>query len=116
MQIINSADPQEFGPVVYGHWCGSDAPAIVRRLAQRMKDRGSDTQYASARLVQETIAAGSDDSLGVGMWNAEATLTLEDSHGDAGCILIDCAKRFHCHCIGGYLKTGKDGFPMVPKD
>ena len=116
-QVVTSKG-DAVGPVVYGHWCGSDAPAIVRRLADRMAARPGDVEYASARLVQEVIATAPDTSLGVGVWNAPTLgggmserLTAEDSHGDAGVVLIDCGGGFKCECLGGYLRTGPDGFP-----
>lgn len=103
----------EFGPVLYCHWAGDQAPEIVRRLAKRMADRRGDIQYCSARLVQEAI--GDDSSaLSFGIWNADKMLTAEDSHGDAGVILID-TDTFRCECLGGYLETGADGFPKMRK-
>ena len=100
----------EFGPVVYCHWAGYRAPEIVRKLASRMKSRTGDMDYATARLVQECTANG-DGPLSFGVSNAAARLTAEDSHGDAGVVLIDC-DGFTCECLGGYLVTGPDGFPV----
>jgi hypothetical protein len=107
-QVVRGAD--EFGPVVYCHWSGARAPEVVRRLAERMKERRGDIDYASARLVQECTAADPDGALSFGVSNAPAQLTAEDSHGDAGVVLIDC-DTFKCRCLGGYLETGADGFP-----
>jgi hypothetical protein len=108
-QVINSKT-NEFGPVVYCHWSGSDAHDIVRNLAARMVGRGGDIDYATARLVQECI--GDDGgNLGFGVWNTDAQLTEGDSHGDAGVVLIDCADGFKCQCMGGYLVLGNDEFP-----
>lgn len=101
---------KEFGPVVYCHWSGARAPKIVRKLAERMLlHRAGDLDYATARLVQECIA-DDDGALGFGVSNAKARLTADDSHGDAGVVLIDC-NTFKCVCLGGYLVTGPDGFP-----
>jgi hypothetical protein len=100
----------EFGPVVYCHWSGYRAPEIARKLAARMASRPGDMDYATARLVQECTANG-DGPLGFGVSNAAARLTSEDSHGDAGIVLIDC-DSFKCECLGGYLDTGADGFPV----
>lgn len=111
-QVVNKADPAAFGPVIYGHWAGSNAPAIVRRLAERMADRAGDVDYATARLVQE-CTAGDDGALGFGVWNASARLTADDSHGDAGVVLVDCGDGFRCECAGGYLRNGSDGFPRL---
>ena len=108
-QVIDSVN-NRVGPVVYCHWSGDRAPEIVRNLAVRMVGRGGDLDYATARLVQECI--GNDPgNLSFGVWNATKQLTEEDSHGDAGVVLIDCAKGFRCECLGGYLHTDEDGFP-----
>ena len=110
-QVVSKTDRAKFGPVVYCHWAGDRAPAIVRALAERMADRPSDVDYATARLVQE-CTAGDDGALSFGVWNATARLTGNDSHGDAGVVLIDCADGFRCECLDGYLRTGPDGFPV----
>ena len=102
---------QSFGPVVYCHWSGARAPEIVRKLAARMADRTGDIDYATARLVQECTAPDPDGSHSFGVFNHPARLTSEDSNGDAGLVLIDC-DTFKCECLGGYLVTGPDGFPV----
>lgn len=101
MQCFSSKS-KEVGPVVYGHWCGSRGKEIVSNLAKRMKGREGDLSYSSARLVQETC--GDDDgNLSVGMWNADKLLTADDSHGDAGVILIDVDNDHRPTFLGGYL-------------
>ncbi len=107
-QVVRGAD--EFGPVVYCHWSGARAPEIVRKLAKRMDSRRGDIDYVTARLIQECTAADPDGALSFGVSNSPARLTAEDSHGDAGVILID-SDTFKCRCLGGYLETGADGFP-----
>lgn len=96
----------DFGPAVYAHWSGEAVPEIVARLAKRMENRRGDVEYASARLVQEAIY-NDDDATGFGITNIDHVLNESDSHGDAGCILIDC-ETFKVEALGGYLKT-KDG-------
>ena len=109
-QVVRTAS-KEFGPVVYCHWSGARAPEIVRKLAARMASRAGDIDYATARLVQECTAPDTDGALSFGVSNAKARLTADDSHGDAGVVLIDCS-TFKCECLGGYLVTGPDGFPV----
>lgn len=92
------------GPVVYGHWLGSEVPKIVSALQARMAARGNDVDYASARLVQEAIAAQSHDCLGVGIWNTTRLLTEDDSHGDAGVVLID-VRDWTVQYFGGYYRA-----------
>ena len=97
-----SSETNDFGPVVYGHWSGSDSKEIVGELKARMKSRQNDVEYASARLVQ--IMTGTDTgNTGFGIWNTDALLTAGDSHGDAGVVLIDVAKDHEATYIGGYL-------------
>ena len=87
MQCINKKTG-EFGPVCYGHWSGGDVHRIIERLARRMVERPDVVEYSSARLVQEMIVF-EDGCLGYGLWNTDRILTAEDSHGDAGVVLID---------------------------
>jgi hypothetical protein len=94
---------KEFSPVVYGHWSGSKAPAVVARLAKRMKGREGDVEYTAARLVQELVG-DAEGALSFGMWNAKAVLTAEDSHGDAGVVLIHAEPGgLRAEYLGGYL-------------
>jgi hypothetical protein len=92
------------GPAVYGHWLGSEAPKIVAALIKRMQSRCGDVDYASARLVQEATLAQGDPStcMDVGVWNVDHLLTPDDSHGDAGCVLIN-VDDWTVQYFGGYL-------------
>lgn len=101
----HSAKRGTFGPVVYCHWLGDHAPRIVNRLINRMRTRTGDVDYASARLVQECtlMQADPDATLGVGVWNTDHLLTAADSHGDAGCVLID-VDTWETTYLGGYLQ------------
>ena len=101
MQCVNKKTG-EFGPVCYGYYTGTDAPAVVERLARRMRERQNDVQYSSARLVQEMIAF-EDGCLGQAIWNADHILTAEDSQGDAGVVLIDVSDNHRPTYLGGYL-------------
>lgn len=104
---------EEVGPVIYCHWAGPEAPTFIRELAKRMKDRPGDLHYASARLAQIAMD-GDDGDLGFGIWNQPTRLTSEDSHGDAGCVVIRVDEGFKCDCRGGYLSTDPiDGFPVA---
>jgi hypothetical protein len=114
LQVINSKEPGEFSPVVYLHWAGDSVPDIVRELKRRMASRPGDTSYAAARLVQ--IAIGDDKgNISYGIWNAKKPLTKEQSHGDAGVVLIDCSDGFKCQCLGGYLVVDDEGLPALPE-
>ena len=106
-----SSKTGEVGPVIYGHWSGYDSADAVRRLAERMKPRQGDVAYSSARMVQELIGADDKECHGFGIWNEDKKLTKEDSHGDAGIILIDVDNEHRCECLGGYLTIGDDGLP-----
>ena len=105
----HSARSGKFGPVVYCHWLGDVAPRIVDRLVRRMHPRRGDVDYASARLVQEcTLAQGDHETsagscMGIGVWNADHLLTAKDSHGDAGCVLVD-VDTWQVDYLGGYLR------------
>ena len=107
MQCHDNETPPNFGAVLYCHWSGSEAPAIVAALRERMATRPDDVNYATARLAQ--AAMGSDDgNTGFGINNAPRLLTADDSHGDAGIVLINVANACSVTCFGGYLKA-EDG-------
>jgi hypothetical protein len=106
----------EFGPVIYGHWSGDRAPAVCQRIVERMASRPMDVEYTSARLVQEVVG---DDTgnLSVGLWNAKKVLTAEDSHGDAGVVLVKLEKDgIKFECFGGYLEVTPSGFVRIKDD
>lgn len=92
--------------MVYCHWSGRTAPLIVAALAERMKTRQGDLMYSNARLVQCAIA-NDDFNTGFGIWNADKLLTADDSHGDAGVVLIDVDNDHKATYLGGYLKGGE---------
>lgn len=101
----HSASRGTHGPVVYCHWLGDHAPQIVNRLINRMRGRSGDVDYSSARLVQECtlMQADPDTCMGIGVWNSDHLLTAEDSHGDAGCVLIN-VDNWAVSYVGGYLE------------
>jgi len=112
--VLQCYDKDEVGPVVYGHWSGQDALAAVERLRQRMATRGGDLTYWSARLVQELIN-GNEGNLGFGIWNQDKLLTTDDSHGDAGCVLID-VNTGKVRLFGGYLTATADALERKTKN
>lgn len=102
LQVIDSRDPTRFSPAVYVHWVGDAVPQIMERTIARMAGR-QDIDYVAARLVQEcALVAGEHGNLGLGMWNVDHVLTADDSHGDAGCALLDVA-WWRVQYVGGYL-------------
>lgn len=107
-QVVSTVG--NMSPVVYCHWAGYRATHIVRALKARMVNCPGDVSYAAARLVQECVSPQPSGNTGFGLWNATTRLTEEDSHGDAGVVLINC-DSWQCECFGGYLVTGDDGLP-----
>ena len=98
-QVVNK-DRSEFSPVVYGHNLGYRWRNIVKDLEAQMATRRNDVQYIGARLVEiASRYAGTGGALGLGMWNIDHVLTADDSHGDAGCVLID-ATTFETEQVG----------------
>jgi hypothetical protein len=98
IQFINGAG--EFSPVAYLHWHGASAPALIRACSDLMRGRDGDTSYAFARFLgvcHEAI----NGNLSLGAWNAAAVLEPDDSHGDAGCYVVDVV-TWHVRAFGGY--------------
>lgn len=104
LQVVKNGPDPEFSPVIYCHWLGGDAVEAVKRVAKRMMDRRGDVSYIAARLVQDVIN-GDEGNTGFGLMLANKPLTAEDSHGDAGVILVD-ADTFEMTFLGGYLPDG----------
>lgn len=94
-------------PVLYLHWGGSDVASILSAAQDQMKGRPDDVSYAFARLVQQATI-GDIGNTGVGVWNQEAALKAGDSHGDAGCFLVDVSKEAWTVAQGGGYGLGDE--------
>lgn len=86
--LLQLRNKNEVSPLLYLHWGGSEVGEIIRRTKSRIAHRHDDVIYAFARPVQEAIN-GMDGDSGFGVWNQDEVLTEADSHGDAGCFVID---------------------------
>lgn len=104
LQVIKRNGLPGYSPVIYCHWLGGEAVEAIKRLAVRMDKRRGDVDYIAARLLQEAINGDGGDT-GFGLMNVNRVLTAEDSHGDAGIILVN-ADTFEMTFIGGYLSHG----------
>jgi len=92
----------DVSPVLYLHWSGSNVGDILSRTMERMKNRHDDLPYVFARMVQEAIN-GRDGDTGFGCWNQPKALSAGDSHGDAGCFLVDVSlPAWKVRAGGGY--------------
>ena len=111
MQVKGPAD--EFSPVIYCHWSGSDAGSFCDELRRRMEGRNRDISYTAARLVQIVTAGDPKGNMSFRVWNATAILTEKDSHGDAGIVLVDVSTdEMTFSCLGGYLSIDAEtGLP-----
>jgi hypothetical protein len=100
-------------PTVYLHWHGSAVPALLDRLAIRMRGRYGDAGYAAARftgLCHERI----DGNLSLGISSntcqsddvQSAALMTALSSGDAGMVVVD-TRDFSWRAYGGYLSCSK---------
>lgn len=86
--LIQLKVDDQYSPVLYLHSGGSLVHDLIGESRRVMLSRGVDLYYHFARLVQ---IAGNDTpgNLSVGVWNAPDGLTLDDSHDDAGCFVVD---------------------------
>lgn len=100
IQLRNSDG--DISPVLYLHWDGNRAGKIIYDTHMRMKGRGDDLDYTFARLVQEAV--GDDPgNTSYGVSNSVAPLSADNSHGDAGCFLVDIATdNWVVYAGGGY--------------
>jgi len=116
VQIIFTDDgcPITGDPMVYLHWGGSDALRLLQEYWT-----GKDECYDAARFVGQ-YCAENPGQLGIGISGAlvaDASITLDwrdrllqNSHGDAGIIVVNCSNReYHCYC-GDLEETNPFGF------
>ncbi|GAA0696171.1 hypothetical protein ISN75_06710 [Dyella marensis] len=102
-----------FSPVLYTHWSGSDVANILGRAQMVMRGRPGDLYYAFARLVVAAID-GNGGNTGFGVSNAENILTSRDSHGDAGCFVVDVTtEQWTVQQGGGYGLEGEHQFAVT---
>jgi hypothetical protein len=107
--IVIFYDSDRISPTVYLHWCGGQVPKLLSELAEYMKGRYGDAEYAAARftgLCHNMI----DGNLSLGIYstglrradldNAEALSSL--SHGDAGVVIVNTGD-FTWKAYSGYL-------------
>jgi hypothetical protein len=112
-------DKYRISPTVYLHWHGGEVPGLLRELAEYMKGRYGDAEYAAARftgLCHQRIPGNL--SLGImanplrhGDLGDAATLAAL-SHGDAGVVVVDTAD-FTWRAYDGYLAERPPG-PTAP--
>ena len=102
-------DKYRISPGVYLHWHGDQVPALLAELAESMKGRYGDAEYAAARftgLCHRRISGNL--SLGI-VSNQLRHADLDDaavleamSHGNAGVAVVDTGD-FTWKAYGGYL-------------
>jgi len=74
---------------------------LIDKAAKVMHGRDNDAGYSFARFMgvcHESI----EGNLSLGSWNKARQIDSGDSHGDAGCFLIDVTGKWRVYCCGGY--------------
>lgn len=99
--LIQMVNGDEASPVLYLHWMGSEVGKIIEQAQTIMEGRAGDVSYAFARLVAAACNESGGGNTGVGVWNGEGVLKARDSHGDAGCFVIDVSSEKWAVRIGG---------------
>jgi hypothetical protein len=102
-------DERQISPTVYLHWNGGQVPDLLGDLAEYMKDRYGDAEYAAARFTGlcHNLMPG-NLSLGIvanKLRRADlenASLLKNMSHGDAGVVIVNTGD-FTWKAYGGYL-------------
>lgn len=90
----------EVSPVCYLHCNGSEAPIFIAECAKLMQSRPDDVSYAFARFVG-ICHTHIEGNLSLGVFGQDEPLNAGDSHGDAGCYLVDCS-TWDVEAFGGY--------------
>jgi hypothetical protein len=113
-------DRSAISPTVYLHEHGNDVPGLLGELAEYMKGRYGDAEYAAARftgLCHRRISGNL--CLGI-MRNALRRRDLDDatalqamSPGNAGLVVVDTGD-FTWKAYGGYLAECQQSTPPSP--
>jgi len=102
--LVQFTDGDTLSPCVYLHWDGDQMQTLLAKLLDQtqdlMKTRGPDVAYVAARFVGICHEAR-PGNLSLGLWNQDTVLTAGDSHGDAGCFVID-VRNWTVATVGGY--------------
>ena len=88
---INVAERRaQYSPIIYLHWGGEKVPELLSKLRKLMTSRGEDLNYQAARFVG-ICHDENPGNLSLGMWNLPDNFTesADQSHGDAGLIVVD---------------------------
>ena len=101
--LVQFTDGDEVSPVIYLHWSGSEVAGYLKELAELMRGREGDVNYAAARFVG-ICHNHIEGNLSLGMWNQVEKLTADDSHGDAGCFVVN-VDTWNIEAMGGYGLT-----------
>ena len=96
VQFTNNSG--SLSPTTYLHWDGDAVPSLLVEHRRLMSDRYNDLSYSAARFIGLCHARNADSNLSLGCWNSEEELDREDSHGDAGCFVVNVDT--------GEIKTG----------
>jgi hypothetical protein len=114
--IFQVIDGSKFSPAIYCHNMGHAAGEICAQLANIMVDRSNDAAYTAAQVLR-IASKDSEGPLGFAIWNVDRVLTVDDSHGDAGVVLIDVYQpTMRFHVFGGYLELDCMGLPCEPEN
>lgn len=104
--LIQFKSGKELSPVVYLHWGGGSVAKLLLQTSSLLRTRGADVSYTCARFIGYCHAENPDSALSLGVWNQKTKLSAKDSHGDAGCIVVDVSDRpWQFECSGGYLNA-----------
>lgn len=98
--LIQFTDGDDYSPITYLHWSGYKVREYLEALKERMKGREGDLAYTAARFVgicHDDI----EGNLSLGLWNQDKPLTEDDSHGDAGCFVVN-VETWDVQQLGGY--------------
>lgn len=111
--LVVFTDGSEVSPITYLHWAGSKVPKLLEQLKVLMASRGADVSYASARFFGICHMQRPEDNMSLGAMNTDdkvidavksndSAVLTEESHGDAGFIVVN-VNDYSWKAYGGYL-------------
>lgn len=98
--LVQFKNESEVSPAIYLHWGGEQAPELIKKCFEYMEGRRNNVAYTAARFTG-ICHEKTTGNLSLGLLQQTTELTAQDSHGDAGCYVVDL-KNETVNAFGGY--------------
>jgi len=116
--LVQFKNKDESSPVLYTHWYGDTVLEIIQDTYDEMvkeRRKPNDIEKAFMHFLANMMARGDKDCSC--LFNQHRLLTEDDSHGDAGCLVVDVSESddknpWKIYSAGGYCEDAEDVLPL----